>query len=56
MHIFLDANILFSAAKSAGAIRQLLGPLNEKGRRLVADDASPLARRHRATVRRLGNR
>ena len=38
MRIFLDANILFSAAKSAGAIRQLLGQLNERGHKLVADD------------------
>lgn len=38
MRIFLDANILFSAAKSAGAIRQLLGQLNERGHTLVADD------------------
>ena len=38
MRIFLDANILFSAAKSAGAIRQLLRQLNERGHTLVADD------------------
>lgn len=38
MRIFLDANILFSAAKSAGAIRQLLAQLNERGHALVADD------------------
>ncbi len=38
MRIFLDANILFSAAKSAGAVRQLLGQLNERGHKLVADD------------------
>lgn len=38
MRIFLDANILFSAAKSAGAIRLLLGQLNEHGHKLVADD------------------
>ena len=38
MRIFLDANILFSAAKSAGAIRQLLRQLNERGHKLVADD------------------
>ena len=38
MRIFLDANILFSAAKSAGAIRQLLDRLNVQGHQLVADD------------------
>ena len=38
MRIFLDANILFSVAKSAGAIRQLLDQLNDRGHRLVADD------------------
>lgn len=38
MRIFLDANILFSAAKSAGAIRQLLLPLGENGHVLVIDD------------------
>ena len=38
MRIFLDANILFSAAKSAGAIRQFLRQLNESGHKLVAND------------------
>lgn len=38
MRIFLDANILFSAAKSSGAIRQLLAQLNECGHKLAADD------------------
>jgi hypothetical protein len=28
MRVFLDANILFSAAKSDGAVRQLLGLLH----------------------------
>ena len=31
MRVFLDANILFSAAKSDGAIRQLLGLLEQAG-------------------------
>ena len=35
--IFLDANILFSAAKSAGAVRELLGDLHADGARLVVD-------------------
>jgi len=38
VRIFLDANIIFSAAKSDGAIRQLLRLLFEKGHELVADD------------------
>ena len=38
MRIFLDANVLFSAAKSAGAIRQLLQDLHADGQALVADE------------------
>jgi predicted nucleic acid-binding protein len=38
MRIFLDANVLFSAAKSAGAIRQLLRDLHADGQALVADE------------------
>ena len=37
MRVFLDANILFSAAKSDGAVRALLKLLREKGHILVAD-------------------
>ena len=37
MRIFLDANILFSAAKSDGAIRQLLRKLTHAQHTLVAD-------------------
>ncbi len=37
MRIFLDANILFSAAKSDGAIRQLLRELQSGQHTLVAD-------------------
>lgn len=37
MRIFLDANILFSAAKSAGAIQILLNDLKKSGHELVAD-------------------
>ena len=37
MRIFLDANILFSAAKSNGAVRQLLSDLHAGGHILVAD-------------------
>ena len=38
MRIFLDANVLFSAAKSAGAIRRLLHDLHAEGHILVADE------------------
>jgi uncharacterized protein len=37
MRIFLDANILFSAAKSDGAVRTLLRLLRSGGHTLVAD-------------------
>lgn len=37
MRVFLDANILFSAAKSAGAIRELLALLKRGGGDLWAD-------------------
>lgn len=37
MRIFLDANILFSAAKSDGAIRRLLALLAEAGHECRAD-------------------
>ena len=38
MRIFLDANVLFSAAKSEGAVRMLLRNLNSDGHALVCDD------------------
>lgn len=38
MRIFLDANILFSASQSAGAIRQLTQALQADGHVLVADE------------------
>jgi len=37
MRIFLDANVLFSAARSDGAIRQLVAALRAAGHILVAD-------------------
>ena len=37
MRIFLDANILFSAAKSAGAVRELLRRAQAAGETLCAD-------------------
>jgi predicted nucleic acid-binding protein len=37
MRIFLDANILFSAAKSAGAVRELLDSLLRQGHECWAD-------------------
>ena len=38
MRIFLDANVLFSAAQSAGAVRQLVQALQVDGHALVADE------------------
>lgn len=37
MRVFLDANILFSAAKSDGAVKRLLELLGEAGHECVAD-------------------
>lgn len=37
MRVYLDANILFSAAKSDGAVRELLARLVRGGHLLVAD-------------------
>ena len=37
MRIFVDANVLFSAARSAGAIRTLLQALQSEGHALAAD-------------------
>ena len=37
MRIYLDANVLFSAAKSDGAVRLLLTLLGESGQELCAD-------------------
>ena len=37
MRVFLDANILFSAAKSSGAVRELLSRLVRAGHVLCAD-------------------
>lgn len=37
MRVFLDANILFSAAKSNGAVRQLIADLHADGHTMVAD-------------------
>jgi predicted nucleic acid-binding protein len=37
MRIFLDANVLFSAAKSNGAVRELLARLSAAGHTLCAD-------------------
>ena len=38
MRIFLDANVLFSAAQSAGAIRELIRALQADGHALVTDE------------------
>jgi predicted nucleic acid-binding protein len=38
MRVFLDANILFSAARSPGAIRQLVEQIQNRGHECVADE------------------
>lgn len=38
MRVFLDANVLFSAARADGAVRELLHLLQVHGHALVADD------------------
>jgi len=38
MRVFLDANILFSAAKSAGAVRHLVGEIQVCGHECFADE------------------
>ena len=38
LRIFLDANVLFSAARAAGAMRQMLAALRVRGHILVADE------------------
>lgn len=50
LRIFLDANVLFSAARASGAIRQMLNSLKNQGHVLVADDYVCIeARRNLAT-------
>lgn len=38
LRIFLDANVLFSAARAAGAMRQMLNALKSQGHVLVAEE------------------
>ena len=38
MRVFLDANVLFSASKSNGAVREMLARLLRAGHELVADE------------------
>ena len=44
MRVFLDANILFSAAKSDGAVRALVKLLLERGHECWVDDMSSRGR------------
>ena len=55
MRIFLDANVLFSAAKSAGAIRQLLYELHAAGHTLVADEYVSTEARRNAAAKATGD-
>ncbi len=55
MRIFLDANILFSAGKSTGAIRQLLSDLTEAGHRLVVDEYVVIESRRNLSAKAAGD-
>ena len=46
MRVFLDANILFSAAKSDGAVREFVHLLLEHGNDCIVDDYVVIEARH----------
>jgi predicted nucleic acid-binding protein len=51
MRVFLDANILFSAAKSAGAVRELLHLLFDSGHECCVDDYVVIEARRNLTAK-----
>ena len=51
MRVFLDANILFSAAKSAGAVRELLHLLLDGGHECCVDDYVVIEARRNLTAK-----
>ena len=51
MRVFLDANILFSAAKSAGAVRELLRLLLDSGHECWVDDYVVIEARRNLTAK-----
>ena len=51
MRIFLDANILFSAAKSAGAVHELLEMLASRNHVLCADEYVVMEARRNLSVK-----
>ncbi|MEK7437946.1 MAG: PIN domain-containing protein [Pseudomonadota bacterium] len=51
MRVFLDANILFSAAKSAGAVRELLRLLLDGGHECWVDDYVVIEARRNLTTK-----
>jgi predicted nucleic acid-binding protein len=51
MRVFLDANILFSAAKSAGAVRELLRLLLDGGHECWVDDYVVIEARRNLTAK-----
>lgn len=55
MRIFLDANVLFSAANSAGAIRQLVHDLHEEHHVLVADEYVSIEARRNVAAKSKGD-
>lgn len=55
MRVFLDANVLFSAANSAGASRQLVHDLHEDQHDLVADEYVSIEARRNVTAKSKGD-
>ena len=51
MRVFLDANILFSAAKSDGAVRELLRLLLDRGHECRVDDYVVIEARRNLTAK-----
>ncbi len=51
LRIFLDANVLFSAARASGAMRQMLHALRGQGHTLVADDYVCIEARRNLTAK-----
>lgn len=51
MRVFLDANILFSAAKSNGAVRELLRLLLDSGHQCLVDDYVVIEARRNLTAK-----
>ncbi len=51
LRIFLDANVLFSAARASGAMRQMLIALKNQGQAVVADDYGCIEARRNLAIK-----